>query len=263
MDNSSSIVSFIKSLNLPPLKKFGQNFLINKGIVKKILDDAGDLSNRHVIEIGPGLGILTKEIIAKNPQRFTVIEFDTRFRDILSKSQIDQIIFQDVMLTNLEELTEPGTIILSNLPYNISVQLLYKLWPIFQSFDFFIFMFQKEVADRILALPNTKSYGKLSVFMQLYCDIQKVADLQPGSFYPAPAVSSTVLKIAPKQSAPVLSITKFNAFLTAMFENRRKKLQKKLNRLITTVDDFVISQYPKRAENLSPAEYLELFTRTL
>lgn len=253
-----SVLAYIKSLGIQPLKKFGQNFLINTSLITKIVSSAKDLENLNVIEVGPGPGILTREIVQHAPKSLTLIEYDSRIAPALQQFKDANIIFEDVLKVDFPQLALPPCCIISNLPYNISVELLYKLMPHFKLFEYFIFMFQKEVANRIKALPNTKEYGKLSVLMQTLSTVEEIAEVHPGSFYPAPSILSTVLRITPKENN-LSNISGFNNFLTILFENRRKKLKKKLSGIINIDDDFIKSKYDLRAEDLTPEEYMKLF----
>lgn len=245
--------------SLKPLKKLGQNFLIENSVVEKILLAAGDISNKNIIEIGPGLGMLTNEIKKNNPLSLTLIEYDTRFAEALNKIKADNIIWTDVLEVDFKQIAKASCIILSNLPYNISVELLYKLLPDFQLFESFIFMFQAEVANRISANPNSRAYGKLSVIMQTFANIEKILDVGPECFFPIPAVESTVLKITPITDNNDINITEYNSFLSKLFENKRKKLKKKLLGVISSIDEFVTDKNDLRAENITVEEYIKLF----
>lgn len=260
--SDSNILRYIKSLQIPALKNLGQNFLISQDVLSSIVGASGDLSQKHVIEIGPGPCTLTSCIAERSPKRLTLIEFDRRFESVIKKIGADELIFDDVLNVNLTPFFDDNTVIISNLPYNISVKLLYKLLSDIEKFDFFVFMFQKEVADRILATPNTKDYGKLSVLMQIFCQIERIIDVPPEAFRPAPSVSSTVLKITPVHLGPSISSINrgaFNQMLTKLFENRRKKLKKKLERFINCSGDFVSGMYDLRAEDISPSDYVLLY----
>lgn len=245
--------------SVKPLKKLGQNFLIENEVVEKILLAAGDITNKNIIEIGPGLGKLTREIEKNNPLNLTLIEYDTRFKEALNNIKVDNIIWANVLDVKFKEIARTPCMIISNLPYNISVELLYKLLPDFQLFESFIFMFQAEVGNRICAKPNSRAYGKLSVIMQTFANIEKVLDVSPESFFPIPAVESTVLKITPINNNNDINITEFNSFLSKLFENKRKKLKKKLLGVISNIDEFVSNKNDLRAENITVEEYIKLF----
>lgn len=254
-----SIVSYLRSIGVTPKKSLGQNFLINRSVIKRIVETCNDIKNVHVIEIGPGPGVLTRALKDACPLSLTLIEYDERFQDVLQSIGAEGIVFSDVLKVDLAKLVKRPCVFVSNLPYNISVNLLYKLMPIFNQIEYCVFMFQKEVADRIKAKPNTKDYGKLSVLMQTYCDIETVMQVSPGSFLPTPAVSSTILKITPLKPQPEVNCDLFNHFLTKLFENRRKKLKNKLKGIITSDDDLIASKYDLRAEDVTVHDYVELF----
>lgn len=203
-------------------KKFGQNYLFDENINKKIVNST-DLTGKNVLEIGPGPGGLTIEILRKNQfATFTIIEYDkiwyNFWKDATKNTNNVSVIFQDILRTDLEDLNIDT--IISNLPYNISTQVLYKIFPYMHKFETLILMFQKEVADRITAnlLKNNKNstksskknYAKLSILAQMFAKIDKIMDINPGSFTPAPKVKSTLLKFQPYKTAKKIPIEDFS-----------------------------------------------------
>jgi len=190
-------------MKVAPKKSLGQNFLIDKKLIKKICD-AGLISQKdNVIEIGPGTGNLSEFIIQKKPRNFHLIEKDKRFINNLNEKFKDKInvINEDILTYDLKKLSNSNLIVFGNLPYNISSQILTKFIN-YDAKDFIykklIFMFQKEVADRILAKENTKNYGRLSIFSSWKLNIKKIMDIDPSSFYPKPKVTSSLLVFEPK-----------------------------------------------------------------
>ena len=213
-------------------KSLGQNFLIDKNIIN-LITEIGEINKKiSVIEVGPGRGSLTEKILEKEPKDFTVIEKDERLVDILHEkfgSKI-KIINKDMMKIEYRDHLKKNLIIFGNLPYNISTQILVK-WIKIQDLDTFcnklILMFQKEVADRIIAQPNTKNYGRLSILSNWRMEIEKIIDIEPRSFNPSPKVRSTLLTFVPKNEFFELTDPKNLEYITNIFFNQRRKMIKK------------------------------------
>lgn len=244
-------------------KELGQNFIFDENINKKIIDAAGDLSDKIVVEIGPGPGGLTLEILRRNVQKLYIIEYDPHWCKVWSELQRYsdgklELIQGDAMKIDVTEL-KPQKII-SNLPYNISTQLLYKWFENFSMFDELVLMFQKEVADRIIAKPKTKAYGQMSIVAQWLSEIEKICDLPPDVFSPPPKVHSTVLRICPKKYVP--DFDKFHDFvklLTEAFSQRRKVVRKNIRNPMI-FDELLKLGYGEniRAEEISVEDYIQL-----
>ena len=213
-------------------KSLGQNFLIDKKIIEKICN-AGNLSiNDNVLEIGPGTGNLTEYILQKKPKKFHVIEKDKRLIENLKK-KFDKkltIINNDILNYDLKLLSHKDLVIFGNLPYNISSQILINFinYPFSQfSYKKLVLMFQKEVADRILAEDNSKNYGRLSIFSSWKLDIKKMMDIYPSSFFPKPKVISSLLIFKPKINYIKFKNSKNLEHITNVFFNQRRKMIKK------------------------------------
>ncbi len=215
-----------------PKKSLGQNFLIDDKVLNKIID-IGDINFENVvIEVGPGKGALTDKIFEKKPKKLTVIEKDQRLFKFLSKkfgSEID-IINSDMMKISYEDYLQENLIIFGNLPYNISTQILTK-WIRVNNLEKFckklILMFQKEVADRIIAETNTKNYGRLSIISNWKMKIEKIIDIEPRSFSPSPKVKSTLLVFIPKRKYYIFKDPKNLEHITNIFFSQRRKMIKK------------------------------------
>ena len=215
-----------------PKKSLGQNFLIDDKVLNKIID-IGDINFENVvIEVGPGKGALTDKIFEKKPKKLTVIEKDQRLFKFLSKkfgSEID-IINSDMMKISYEDYLQENLIIFGNLPYNISTQILTK-WIRVNNLEKFckklILMFQKEVADRIIAETNTKNYGRLSIISNWKMKIEKIIDIEPRSFSPSPKVKSTLLVFIPKRKYYIFKDPKNLEHVTNIFFSQRRKMIKK------------------------------------
>ena len=210
-------------------KSLGQNFVIDKNILK-IITDVGKISkNDKVIEVGPGNGNLTQYLINKNPKYLKIIEKDNELIKILSDKFKDQIeIFHDDILKVNENFYEDGVIIYGNLPYNISTKILAN-WCLSKNIKFkkLILMFQKEVADRIIANINTKEYSRITILANWKFDIKKIIDINPECFFPKPKVKSSVLEFIPKNNFVEIKNPKNLEKITKIFFNQRRKMIKK------------------------------------
>ena len=212
-------------------KSLGQNFLIDKNIINKIVNFV-ELKNRNVLEIGPGTGNLTEEILRKNPKKILVVEKDNNLANLLKEKFKDKIkvINRDILKTNENSLYNETLTVLGNLPYNISTEILCK-WILNLKektwFDYLILMFQKEVADRVISDFNTKSYGRLSILANWRLDIKKVFNISPLSFKPKPKIDSTVLFFKPKKNFFSFKDSKNLEKITRIFFMHRRKMIKK------------------------------------
>ncbi len=210
-------------------KSLGQNFLIDKNILK-IITDVGKISkNDKVIEVGPGNGNLTQYLINKNPKYLKIIEKDNELIKLLSNKFKDQIeIFHNDILKVNEDFYEDGVIIYGNLPYNISTKILAN-WCLSKKIKFkkLILMFQKEVADRIIAEENTKDYGRITILANWKFNIRKILDINPECFFPKPKIKSTLLEFTPKKIFIELANPRNLEKITNIFFNQRRKMIKK------------------------------------
>lgn len=232
----------LQSYGFSPLKRFSQNFLTDERIADKIIDalhlpmsrsvgikgEAGDT----VIEIGPGLGILTERLLDTGA-KIVAIEIDKGFADMLDKRFGNRdnfkIINQDALKVSYKELAGKygkKFKVVSNLPYNISTPIIFKLLEEREAFSMFLLMLQKEVAQRIVSQPDTKEYGVLSVFVQLLADAQIEFDVPPSCFYPAPKVYSSVVRfdMLGEPRIKIDDIVFFKKVVKASFGQRRKTL---------------------------------------
>ena len=218
-------------------KSLGQNFLIDQNIIDKIIDVV-QIKNKSILEIGPGTGNLTKNILKKKPKKLIVIEKDNDLAELLKKNLDNDIniINNDVLKMDENTLDADILTVFGNLPYNISTEILCNwilniknknFW-----FDNLVLMFQKEVADRIIAKFNTKNYGRLSILSNWKLEIEKICDVQASSFFPKPKIDSSVLLLKPKLDFFPLSNPKNLEKLTrTFFMHRRKMLKKSYNLL--------------------------------
>ena len=185
-----------------PKKSLGQNFLIDKNIIDKIIKASDISSSDEILEVGPGTGNLTKFIISQKPKKIYVIEKDEKLENSLVKQYLDKIIIikNDILKVPYEFYSRKKFLIIGNLPYNISTKILSE-WCLNKKLNVskMILMFQKEVADRILANVNSKEYSRITILSKWKFDIKKVTDVKPTSFFPKPNVQSTVLEFIPKK----------------------------------------------------------------
>ena len=247
-------------------KKLGQNFLLDQNITDKIVRNAGDLTGKTVFEIGPGPGGLTRSLLRSAAHKIVAVEFDPRAVQALQDlkrvaGERLEIIQGDAMNCDLETLCDRPRVIVANLPYNIATLLLISWLEKIRNnnaFDSMTLMFQKEVAERIIAAPGTKAYGRLSVIAQWLCDVKKVYDLPPGAFTPPPKVSSAVVHFKPRVlpgDAPAFEAV--GAVTAAAFGQRRKMVRSSLKNYAPLFEKAGIEP-EKRAENLSIREFIFL-----
>jgi len=248
-------------------KSLGQNFLIDKNIIKKIVEAGNILPDSSILEIGAGTGNLTEYILEKKPKKIFIIEKDEKLAETLKKrfdKKID-IINKDVLKVSENLISQDKLIVYGNLPYNISTQILSK-WITNDHqnnwYKNYILMFQKEVADRILAHTNSKNYGRLSILSNWKLDVKKIFNINASCFMPKPKVESTLLKFTPKKTYLKLKNSKNLEIITRIFFNqRRKKIKKPLKQLFKK-SDIIIEKLKLdielRPQNISPETYYKL-----
>ncbi len=213
-------------------KSLGQNFLIDKNILEKIVNVV-EIKKKSILEIGPGTGNLTSFLLKKKPKKFFVVEKDKDLILVLNEKFKDEIsiINDDILNIDEKDLVEDKLTVFGNLPYNISTEILCK-WILNLNedkfwFDNLILMFQKEVADRIISKFNTSSYGRLSILANWKLEISKICDIKPDCFSPKPKVESTLLYFKPKKNFLILKNSKSLEKITRIFFNHRRKMIKK------------------------------------
>lgn len=223
------VISYIlKRFNIHAKHRLGQNFLVRADVVKAIAEAAELTEESCVLEIGPGIGILT-QALARTGAAVTAVEIDKSLEKVLLHTlepyENINIIYEDILKLNLYELMQ-GKIwkIAANLPYYITTPILIYLIQTELPISIFVFMMQKEVAARIMASPGTKDYGALTLAIQFYCTAEIVMDVPPSSFIPKPAVMSTVLKLK-KRKKPAVKVKDKKLFFSMVkiaFGQRRK-----------------------------------------
>ena len=263
----NSLREIIKEYNLKPKKKLGQNFLHDKNIISSIINKA-DVENEDIIEIGPGPGILTENILKNKARSLLAIEKDDSFKVNLKKIKSNyrdnfDYLINDVIDFDFKKLTKKKYKFVSNLPYNISVPFILKMIKIRKTIPWkeMILMVQKEVAERITANINTKNYGRLSIIVNLNNDVKKLLNVKPSSFIPRPKVDSTVIKISPKKKYLNVNNEVFEKIVKVSFSQRRKKIKNNLDQLdINTISLLELSKIDPdlRAENIDIDGFLRI-----
>ncbi|MDA9121813.1 16S rRNA (adenine(1518)-N(6)/adenine(1519)-N(6))-dimethyltransferase RsmA [Candidatus Pelagibacter sp.] len=247
-------------------KSLGQNFLIDREVLEKIVSIT-DITNKDVLEIGPGSGNLTTYILKKKPKKLYVVEKDDDLA-ILLKEKFDteiEIINDDILKVSESNISEQKLSVFGNLPYNISTEILSKwilnigsnFW-----FDSLILMFQKEVADRIISEFNNSNYGRLSILSCWKLNVKKILDIKPQSFSPRPKIDSSLLLFTPKENFFKLKDPKNLEKITRIFfSQRRKMLKKPFNQVFDNgkevAEKFGID-LNLRPQNLEPEVYFKL-----
>ena len=212
-------------------KSLGQNFLIDREVLEKIVNTT-DIRDKNILEVGPGTGNLTSFILKNNPKKMFVIEKDDNLAKNLNETFRDQLTIINDDILNIDEnlLFKENVTVFGNLPYNVSTEILSK-WIINLKndhwFDCLVLMFQKEVADRIIAKFNTSNYGRLSILSNWKLNIEKICDIKPKSFSPKPKIDSSLLLFTPKNNFFKIIDPKNLEKVTRIFFNQRRKMIKK------------------------------------
>ena len=247
-------------------KSLGQNFLVDKNILEKIINTT-EIKNKTILEIGPGTGNLTSFILKNNPKKIIVIEKDKKLVINLKNkfNTLIKIINDDVLKIDETKLFNEKVTVFGNLPYNISTEILNK-WIINLKnnfwFDYLVLMFQKEVADRIIAEPNTSKYGRLSIISNWKLGIKKICDIKPGAFYPKPKIDSSLLYFYPKKNFIKINDPKNLEKITRIFFNQRRKMIKKPFNQLFNGDQKILNKLKidlnLRPQNINLETYYKL-----
>ena len=253
----------IRRYGLDAKKKFGQHFLLDGNLTDRIARAAGDVTEKSVIEVGPGPGGLTRSLLAMAPGKLTVVERDTRCGDILSDltaaypGKMD-IIMADALDVALGDIPGAPHVIVSNLPYNVGTALLIKWLADLGNVDRMVLMFQREVAERVAAAPGTAAYGRLAVITQWLCETRILFNVDKRAFTPPPKVQSAVIEIRPRP-APLAEadMKKLERVTAAAFGQRRKMLRSSLKQIGLDPTDAGIDP-EQRAERLTVEQFCAL-----
>jgi len=262
----------LRELELRPKKSRGQNFLVHERVIDAIVRLVDLSPQEEVLEIGPGLGFLTRRLIASGANVWAV-EVDGALVDWLKRSSLSEhssfhLLHDDILTAPLDELLPRHKIkLVGNLPYSISTPVLFRLFESRDHFSSLVLMVQKEVAERMASGPGSKDYGTLSVWCQVHGRVTEKLSVSPEAFFPRPKVRSTVLKIElfPEPLAGADELPMLRGLVRAAFNQRRKTLSNALTSLIkrdrSEIDSFLQAQdiNPKRrGETLSVEEFIKL-----
>jgi len=257
----------IAAHGLDARKRLGQHFLLDLNLTRRIARAAAPLSPGTVVEVGPGPGGLTRALLLEGATSVVAIEVDTRAITALQDLQKAaggrlQVIEGDALDMPIASLGPPPRRIVANLPYNVSTALLVRWLHAADDVTDMVLMFQKEVVDRLVALPRTKDYGRLSVLAQHVCTVQRLFDVAPTAFVPPPKVTSSVARLRPRPSGDRLADLKpLERVTAAAFGQRRKMLRGALAGLFsdpTAVLTGLGLSPTARAEELTVAEFVRL-----
>ena len=248
-------------------KSLGQNFLTDDNVIKSIVETSNISSNDIILEIGPGTGNLTEFIFKKSPKKIYAVEKDYNLVNLLNKKFEGKIkiINADILNFKINSIANEKFIIFGNLPYNISTQILTQ-WIVdqeqFDSITKLILMFQKEVANRIIAKINSKNYGRLSIISNWRLKIKKEFDIVSKSLSPKPKVDSTLLSFEPKKNHFYIKKPSNLEKVTRIFFNQRRKMIKNPLRQIFQDPEKIANKLKLninlRPQNLSPENYFDI-----
>tara|TARA_Y100000768_G_scaffold352236_1_gene303671 strand:- start:17054 stop:17842 length:789 start_codon:yes stop_codon:yes gene_type:complete len=256
-------------------KSLGQNFLIDKNIIKKIIQLV-KIENRDIIEIGPGEGALTDEILKNKPRSLLTIEKDNTLSKKLQikyqKNKIIRNLNADILKFDLEKINVKNSIIFGNLPYNISSQILVKIlrfnkWP--PHYSDVIFMFQKELGDKIIGKFPSNNYGRISILTSFRLKCLSKFSISSNCFFPKPKVNSTIIHFQPKikKHFVIKNIRSLEKITNVMFSNKRKMIKKNIKKLLNNdeiikIKDFNLKLRPSQVKPEIYYKIAELYERS-
>lgn len=243
-------------------KRLGQHFLDDEAIISQIVACIEPKAQQNLLEIGPGLGALTLPVLAKCG-RLTAIELDRRVLNPLMQAAKAygelELIHADILQVDLSALAQNGALrLIGNLPYNLSTPILFHCLAHKAQIEDMHFMLQKEVVERIVAAPNQKNYGRLSLMMQLWCEAESLLDIPPSAFNPPPKVDSAIVRLIPAQAPrfPVENIAAFELLVRVAFSQRRKMIRNTLGAYFTQEEFIRAGIAPTaRPETLTGEQY--------
>ena len=253
-------------MNIKPKKSLGQNFLVDREVLDLIVSTC-DITNKEILEIGPGTGNLTNYILKKKPNKIYVVEKDDKLA-LLLKDKFEneiEVINNDILNVEENKISKQKLTVFGNLPYNISTEILSK-WIINIGknfwFESLVLMFQKEVADRIIAESNSSKYGRLSILANWKLNVKKIIDIKPHSFSPRPKIDSSLLLFIPKKNFfEIKDAQNLEQITRVFFSQRRKMLKKPFNQIFMNAKDVAQKfniNLNLRPQNLEPEIYFKL-----
>ena len=241
-------------------KRFGQNFLHDQHVIQRIIDAINPGPGDHILEIGPGHGALTHGLMASGCQ-LDVVEID---RDLAAELRLRypglNVIEADILKFDFNSIRGDKPLrVVGNLPYNISTPLLFRLFEHVDMIEDMYFMLQLEVVVRMAADAATRDYGRLSIMSQYFCEAEKLFDVHPESFTPAPKVTSAILQLIPHQQQVALTdLGLFQTLLIHAFSQRRKTVRNALKKYLTESEMLALGISPgQRPETITGAEYIQ------
>ncbi|WP_372998995.1 16S rRNA (adenine(1518)-N(6)/adenine(1519)-N(6))-dimethyltransferase RsmA [Marinobacter sp.] len=246
-------------------KRFGQNFLHDPGVIEQIIRAINPKPDDAIVEIGPGLGALTEEILAVNP-RLQVVELDRDLIPVLRTKFFNYPEFRiheaDALKFDFSQLMVDRPLrIIGNLPYNISTPLIFHLLSQAGVVQDMHFMLQKEVVQRMAAVPGDNNYGRLGIMTQYFCRVQPLFEVGPGAFRPAPKVDSAIVRLVPHKTLPhpARDLATLQSVVRTAFNARRKTLRKALGGMVSAeqLQNLGIND-GLRPENLDLADYVAI-----
>ena len=240
-----------------PKKRWGQNFLIDLNICNKIVESIDRSNINKILEIGPGTGAITN-LLAEKIGEVTAIEIDWNLCKILDDKKIDNLIIinQDILKVNLESFDHK--IIVGNLPYYITTPIIFNFFNSKMPWEEMYFLMQKEVADRILAKPGSKIYGRLTIMTQIFSNVERLFNVSPKVFRPIPKVESTFMKFKRIKRNNISDYKRFENIIRIIFNQRRKKLKNCISEDMDLNLSGNSNLLDKRPEQISIQEYIKL-----
>lgn len=275
VDSPSALLEFLNEVKAKPLKCLSQNFLIDKNIIKKIVDAASLQPDDLILEIGPGPGALT-EMMAKIAKKIIAVEKDKIFANQLLLKMANVFVYEaDFLKFPFEKLLvdeKKKAKVVANLPYHIASPIIAKLLQKSELFSEMTFMIQYEMAKRLISKPNSKDYGAFTLFTNFYSTPKLLFEISPNSFFPRPKVKSAIIQLKIKETPSDIDKNDFHQFVQKNFQHRRKKLSTNLKNILETKNfskSFIeeifseISINPDaRPESLSLEEFIRFYKKT-
>ena len=243
------------NIDTPIRKKWGQNFLIDKNVIRKIIKIINPSKNNLILEIGPGNGAMTIPI-SKRVKEIHAVEIDPMLFNKLTGLKIKNLFLFNDDILKWKNVNPHYDTIFGNVPYNISSQIIFKFLNK-NSWDTMILMLQKELASRIVSKHNKREFGRISVMVQAFCNVSIETNISKNVFYPRPKVDSSIIKFKKKNQK--IDYDKFSFFVKECFKQKRKKIKNNLKNICQ--QDILENLAEKRAEHISVKNYIKLYKK--